>query len=59
MCNIVKLKNVGAQNIYMAKCSPTLVNPAVFETFSKKYNIHTTDEPIRDLTIIRNEKSTQ
>ncbi len=57
--NIVKLESVGAQNIYMAKCSPTLVNPAVFETFSKKYNIHTTDEPIRDLSVIRNEKSTQ
>ena len=29
--NIIKLKSVGAENIYMAKCSPTLVNPAVFE----------------------------
>lgn len=57
--NIVKLKNVGVKNIYMAKCSPTLVNPSVFDTFSKKYDIKITSDVIHDLSEIRNEKSTQ
>lgn len=51
--SIVTLKDHNAKNIYMAKCPPTLVNPAVYETLSKKYNIHTTTTVNQDLQNIR------
>jgi hydroxylamine reductase (hybrid-cluster protein) len=50
---IVTLKNFGCKNIYMTKCSPTLINPSVFSTFSKKYSIRTTNDPQKDLEKIR------
>jgi hydroxylamine reductase len=50
---IITLKNLGCKNIYMAKCLPTLINPSVFETFSKKYSIKTTTSPKKDLQAIR------
>lgn len=56
--NIINLKNMNASKIYMAKCPPTLVNPSVYETFRKKYNIKETTEAISDLEYIRNKKST-
>ncbi|MBQ8460413.1 hypothetical protein IJ541_09985 [bacterium] len=51
--SIVMIKNLNAKNIYMTSCSPTLVNPSVFETFRKKYGINITNEPIKDLKIMR------
>ncbi len=51
--SIVTLKDNNAKNIYMAKCPPTLVNPSVYETLIKKYNIHTTSSADKDLQKIR------
>lgn len=56
--NIVMLKNKEVQNILMAKCQPTIVNPSVFETFSKTYSIKTTTNPENDLNLIRKQKDT-
>ncbi|MCM1338162.1 MAG: hypothetical protein NC191_00645 [Muribaculaceae bacterium] len=57
--SIINLASSGARNIYMAKCSPTLVNPSVFETFRQQYSIKVLDKAVSDLSKIRNEKSTQ
>lgn len=51
--NIVMLKNFEAKNIYMATCPPTLVNPSVFDTLKREYNINETTEPMEDLRKIR------
>lgn len=57
--SIVMLSSLGAKKIYMAQCPPTLVNPSVYETFNKTFNINTTTTVKEDLQKIRNEKSTQ
>ena len=51
--SIIMIKNLNCKNVYMTSCSPTLVNPTVFETFRKKYGINITNDPIKDLKIIR------
>lgn len=51
--NIILLKNNNAQNVYMATCSPTLVNPSVFSTLKKEYKINETTTPENDLYKIR------
>ncbi len=51
--NIILLKNNNAPNVYMASCSPTLVNPSVFTTLKKEYNIFETTTPVNDLKKIR------
>ena len=44
---------MDAKNIYMADCLPTLLNPSIFSTFRKIYNVSLTDEAFRDLAKIR------
>lgn len=51
--NIITLNSMNAKNIYMADCSPTLLNPSIFSTFRKIYNVSLTDETFRDLAKIR------
>lgn len=57
--NIVMLKSLDAKNIYMATCPPTLVNPSVFDTFRTEYKINVTSSADKDITNIRQNKSTQ
>lgn len=51
--NIITLKKHHAQNIYMADCPPTSINPSVFETLKQEYNIKTTSTPEEDIKLIR------
>lgn len=51
--NIIMLKNLNAKNIFMAECSPTLINPSVFETLKSEYNINITDNPPNDIKKIK------
>lgn len=51
--NIILLKNNNAPNVYMASCSPTLVNPSVFTTLKNEYKINETTTPENDLYKIR------
>lgn len=53
---IILLKNLGAKNIYISDCSPTMINPAVFETFKNKYKIKMTSNAIDDLRKINTTK---
>lgn len=59
LSSIVTLSSLGAKNIYMAQCQPTLVNPSVYETFNTTFKINTTTTVKEDLNKIRNKKSTQ
>lgn len=54
--NIITLKRHQAQNIYMADCPPTFLNPSVFTTLKKEYNIKTTTTPEHDIKLIRENK---
>lgn len=54
---IIKLKNIGADNIYIASCSPKVINPSVFETFMDKYDIKVSSNPLEDLKQIRKNTS--
>ncbi|MBD5402695.1 hypothetical protein HDR58_07855, partial [bacterium] len=51
--NIIAIKNYKAQNIFMADCSPTLINPSVLNTFKNTYKINVTDNALNDLEKIR------
>ena len=50
---VITIKNLDAKNIYMANCSPTVINPSVIKTFKDIYDIHLTDNPIYDLKKFR------
>jgi len=50
---IVMLKSAGAKNIFMAECPPTLINPSVFDTFKKEYEITETTSADADIIKIR------
>ena len=54
---IIKLKNIGAKNIYIATCSPKVINPSVFQTFINKYNVKVSSNPQEDLKQIRKNTS--
>lgn len=51
--NIITLNSKDAQNIYMAECSPTLLNPSIFSTFRNIYKVSLTDDVFSDLAKIR------
>ncbi len=51
--SIILLKNLGAKNIYMTQCLPTIISPNVFEFFKKTYRIFNTTTPLNDLSKIR------
>lgn len=52
--NIITLEKHNAKNIYMANCPPTFINPPVFYSFQKFYNIKLTTNPTKDIEGIRN-----
>ena len=51
--NIITLNSENAKHIYMADCSPTLLNPSIFTTFRKLYNVKLTGDVYKDLSNIR------
>lgn len=51
---VINLKNAGVNNIYIASCSPLVINPSVFETFKTFYGINVSSNPLNDLKQIRN-----
>lgn len=53
----IKLKNIGADNIYIASCLPRVINPAAFDTFTDYYGIKISSNPIEDLKQIRKNTS--
>ncbi len=54
---VIKLKNSGADNIYISSCSPRVINPSVFDTFKTNYSIKVSSNPISDLKEIRKNTS--
>lgn len=50
---VIKLKKIGADNIYIASCSPRVINPSVFETFKNFCNVKVSSNPVDDLKLIR------
>ena len=54
---IIKLKNIGASNIYMSSCSPRIVSPSVFQILKKHYHINVFTGAIADLMQIRKNTS--
>ncbi len=57
--SIVLLRETGAKNLFMAHCSPTIINPSVLDTFKSEYHILSTTDAPDDLTLIRKNKSSQ
>ena len=55
--SVIRLKNIGVKNIYIASCSPKVINPSVFETFKDKYDIKVSSNPLEDLKQIRKNTS--
>lgn len=49
VANILNLKNLGIKDIYMCKCSPNMVNPALITALRTIYNIKEFANPEEDL----------
>lgn len=47
--NIFNFINMGIKNIFLCKCIPTLINPAMIETLVKNFGIHEFTTPAKDL----------
>lgn len=51
--SIITLSDLKAKNIYMAQCPPIFINPSVFTTLRKNYNVELTEDAANDLEKIR------
>lgn len=47
--NIINFKNLGIKNIYLGKCIPSLINPALSATLIKIFGINEFSTPEKDL----------
>lgn len=47
--NLLYLKEIGIKNVYMCKCSPTLINPAIVKTLQETFNIKEITDAKTDL----------
>lgn len=47
--NIINFINMGIKSIYLCKCTPTLINPAMVETMRKTFGIKEFSDPKKDL----------
>lgn len=47
--NIINFKNMGIKNIYLGKCIPTLINPALSSTLRKIFEVKEFSTPENDL----------
>jgi len=47
--NVINFKNLGINSIYLCKCIPTLVNPALAYTVRKTFGINEFTTPAQDL----------
>lgn len=54
--NIINFKNLGVKNIFLCKCIPTLINPAMMDTLVKVFGIQEFTTPDRDLEKTLSEK---
>ena len=49
LTSIINLKNKGAKNIFLSDCPPTVINPAVLNSFTKLFGIKNMTNPKEDL----------
>lgn len=49
IANILNLKNMGVKNIYMCKCSPVLVNPALINAMRNVFGVNEFFDPQEDI----------
>lgn len=49
LSSIIGLKDKGIKNIYLADCPPTVINPAIINSFMQLYDIKTISNPLDDL----------
>lgn len=47
--NIINFITMGIKSIYLCKCTPTLINPAMVETMRKTFGIKEFSDPKKDL----------
>lgn len=47
--NIINFRNLGIKNIYLGKCIPTLVNPALANILKKTFGVNEFSTPKKDL----------
>ncbi len=47
--NIIRLKDIGLKHIFLSKCSPIMLNPALIDILTKYYDIIPANHPVDDL----------
>lgn len=55
--NVLNLKNLGINNIFLSKCTPVMLNPTLTKTLKTIYGINPTTNPNDDLADIYSRKS--
>ena len=56
LSSIILLHSKGLNNIYMANCPPSIINPSVFDVFRNAYNVKNLTNASTDLNNIRKNK---
>ena len=54
---MVRLKKLGAKNVYMSNCLPTVMNPTIVKAFKKLYSINNMTSSSYDLECITGKQS--
>lgn len=49
IASLLYLKDIGVKNVYVCKCPPMLINPALMETLQNTFEIKEFTDPRRDL----------
>lgn len=50
--NLINLKNMGVDTVYLSKCSPIMLNPSLTKTLQNLCGIYPTEKPLDDLNKI-------
>ena len=53
IANMLNLKILNVNNIFLGHCSPMLINPRIIEAFKDIFNIKTTTTPKEDMDILK------
>lgn len=50
--NILNLKKIGVNNVFLSKCTPIMLNPTLTETLKTEFDIRPTTKPAEDLRLL-------
>lgn len=49
LSSMISLKEMGAKNLYLSDCPPTIINPTIMNSFMQLYSVNEMNNPQKDL----------